>query len=336
MSLKKIAEMTGLSITTVSHAINGTRPVSAASKKKIAESIKAINFKPNLAARMMKTSRSKTVVLIIPATEPNNSTNCFFFDVLNGAKTALEKHGYSLIISTYPENVLNFDLSLIPILQRIWVDGILLVPPSNSMEDIKSIINSNLPIVLIDRKPKGCTLPVVYSDSKTISYKAVSLLLDSGRKRVAFLGVSSNNPTCCDRYAGYCEALYAHGIPVDKTIVRFYENNHASSLTEIINELIEHNIDSIFSANSMLALNVLKVISERNLKIPEDIAVIGFENLDWTQVTNPPLTAIVQDANAMGYRAAEILVDILAGNQPKESCVVLPAKLIKRKSHSNT
>ena len=151
MSIRKIAEMTGLSITTVSHAINGTRKVSIKSKKLIDEAIKETGYKPNLAAQMMKTQRSKTIALIIPATEPNNSTNCFYFDVLNGAKVFLENNGYDLIVSTYPEDNPRYNLSDMQVLQRRWVDGILLVPPSNDYAKIKSVEELNLPIVLLDR-----------------------------------------------------------------------------------------------------------------------------------------------------------------------------------------
>ena len=176
MSIKTIAEMTGLSITTVSHALNGTRPVSQRSMELINEAAAQINYRPNLAAQMMKTHRSRTVAIIIPATEQNNSTNCFFFDVLNGAKSRLQESGYELIVSTYPESRPQDFFSGMSILHRRWIDGILLVPPTLRYEDIARIEDCGVPVVLVDRWVKGGKLPLVCSNNREVTVEAMKVL----------------------------------------------------------------------------------------------------------------------------------------------------------------
>lgn len=130
MSIREIARMTGLSITTVSHAINGTRPVSEKSRRLVEEAIRRTGYRPNLAARALKTQKSNIIALIIPSTEPGNSTNCFFFDVLGGVKDTLQRRGYDLIVSTYSERRSDIRLDSVSVLKKSWIDGLLLVPNS--------------------------------------------------------------------------------------------------------------------------------------------------------------------------------------------------------------
>ena len=220
MSIREIARMTGLSITTVSHAINGTRPVSEKSRRLVEEAIRRTGYRPNLAARALKTQKSNIIALIIPSTEPGNSTNCFFFDVLGGVKDTLQRRGYDLIVSTYSERRSDIRLDSVSVLKKSWIDGLLLVPNSRHSRYDELLAGVDLPTVLLDRRLDGCDLPLVCCDNESAAEQAVGLLADSGRARIGYLGGALDLSTAYDRYAGYRRALEKRGLPLDPGLVR--------------------------------------------------------------------------------------------------------------------
>ena len=333
MSIRTIAEMTGLSITTVSHALNGTRAVSKRSMALISEAAAKINYRPNLAAQMMKTQRSRTVALIIPETLQNNSTNCFFFDVMNGAKSRLEESSYELIVSIYPESTARDYFSRMSILRRRWVDGILLVPPTMEKEDIGYIKDCDVPVVLIDRWVEGEDFPLVASNNREISAEAVTTLYESGSRKIAFIGATFCNSTAVERYQGYKDALQAAGLPVEKSLVCFLDSHDISSSMEATAKVLDAGADAIFVANSMLCLGTIKQLQQRQIRVPDDVAVIGFSSLEWTEVVDPPLSSVVQEANRIGRVAGEQLLKILSGEKLETQEIRVPAKLQLKNSH---
>lgn len=332
MSIKQIAEMTGLSMTTVSHAINGTRKVSQKSLALVQEAIAKTNYKPNLAAQMMKTNRSKMVAIIIPETEPNNSTNCFYFDVLNGARACLEENGYELIVSTYPESDAK-KLAEISVLQRRWIDGILLVPATDSVADTEPICELGLPLVMVDRWVKGCDCLQVTSNNREVSKEAVTLLHRAGGKRIAFIGSILKNSTAIDRYQGYCDAIRELGLPLEDTLICKMPKYTLEHGYEAAEQVLNSGADAVFAANSMLCLGAVKRLHERRVKVPDEISVIGFDDYAWTEVMVPPLTAVTQDANLMGKCASEQLLKLIAGETPQHNHISIPARLAIRESH---
>lgn len=332
MSIKQIAEMTGLSLTTVSHAINGTRKVSDKSLALVRDAIEKTNYRPNLAAQMMKTNRSKTVAIIIPETEPSNSTNCFYFDVLSGAKARLGEVGYDLIVSTYSEHG-GEGPSRSSVLQKRWIDGVLLVPQTDEPEDTLEVCAYGMPVVLLDRSVRDCSLPSVTSDNRSISEKAVRLLYEGGRRRIAFVGGALRNSTAQDRYLGYCDALSGLGLPLDEALVSRVPRYSMQAGFDAMRQMTDADADAVFAANSELCLGVVKYLTENRLRIPDKVAVIGFDDYAWTEVTDPPLTAVSQAAYLMGSRASELLLALLRGETPRETSVILPAQLTLRGSH---
>ena len=333
MSIKKIAEMTGLSITTVSHAINGTRKVSAKSKEMIDKAVAEINYRPNLAAQMMKTQKSKIVALFVPDTEPNNSTNCYYFDVMNGARMYLEQNGYSLLVSTYPEYDDNYDISNNIVLQHRWIDGVLLVPPNDRNNSVKKLQQLNIPIVLIDRWIEGGELPAVYSNNVEISIDAVKLLASSGKKKIAYLGGVCDNSASKDRLRGYREALEILGLPYDESLVCLVPRYTVEAGERATEKFLEKGADAVFAANSMLALGTIKALNKNNIEIPQQVGVVAFDSIGWMEVTKPQLTSVVQQAYEMGEIASEMLIDILNDIELEEMDRILPAFLSVQYSH---
>ena len=333
MSMRTIAEMTGLSITTVSHALNGTRVVSKRSMDLINEAAAKINYRPNLAAQMMKTQRSHTVALIIPETADQNSTNCFFFDVMNGAKSCLAESNYELIVSLYPESKANDFFSGMSVLNRRWVDGILLVPPTLKAEDISFIEGCGVPVVLIDRWVEGKELPFVSSNNREISREAVLELYEQGRRKIAFIGAAFQNSSAVERYQGYVDALEELGLPLDDALVSCPDKFNLASGMRAAEQVVNAGADAIFIGNSMLCFGTVKYLQTQEIRMPQDISLIGFENYEWAEVTDPPLSAVVQNARLMGRTASRQLLKMLDGEPLEETQIRIPAKLNLRQSH---
>lgn len=333
MSIKAIAQITGLSTTTVSHAINGTRPVSEQSRKLIADAIEKTGYKPNLAAQMLKTQRSKTVALIMPSTSPNNSTNTFFFNVITGAKDELQEMAYELIISTYSESCAEGDIEKIPVLKKHWVDGVLLVPDSRYPRSEPLLKEIGLPMVLLDRKIDGLGVPTVSSDNESIVEEAVKLLFDGGKRRIAYLGGPQAFSTSYERYRGYAKALLKLGLPLDQNLLQTDCTYTISSGYRAAQRLLDQGADAIFSANSMLTMGLIKYLNQQKIFIPSEVALIGFDDYDWTEIVSPPVTAIRQDSYKMGRIGAQILLSLIDGKVPALANIVIPSTLTLRRSH---
>ena len=333
MSIREIARMTGLSITTVSHAINGTRPVSEKSRRLVEEAIRRTGYRPNLAARALKTQKSNIIALIIPSTEPGNSTNCFFFDVLGGVKDTLQRRGYDLIVSTYSERRSDIRLDSVSVLKKSWIDGLLLVPNSRHSRYDELLAGVDLPTVLLDRRLDGCDLPLVCCDNESAAEQAVGLLADSGRARIGYLGGALDLSTAYDRYAGYRRALETRGLPLDPGLVRLGLDYSIEAGREAARELVGQGADAVFAANSVLTMGLVKYLGGAGIAIPGRVAVVGFDDYDWTEIANPPITAVRQSAFAMGAKGAEMLIGLIEGREPPERTVLLPAGLTLRESH---
>ncbi|WMJ84136.1 LacI family DNA-binding transcriptional regulator [Oscillospiraceae bacterium LTW-04] len=335
MSIKRIAQMTGLSITTVSHAINGTRAVSQHSKQLVDEAVKEIGYKPNLAAQMLKTNRSHIIALIIPSTEPNNSTNCFFFDVLNGAREQLHASGYDLMVATYSEQEGEKHLANLQVLEKRLVDGVLLVPFDRDPTSLTEIRSLGIPIVLVDRRVDNCSLPSVYSDNLEGARKAVHLLAQNGRKRIAFLCGNSEFSTSYDRHLGYLQGIKEAGLPINDDLIFIDLPYQLQTGKNIVKTLLDNRIDAVFSANNVLLMGLLQYFNEHHISVPHDISVVGFDDYDWMNITTSPVTATFQNPYLMGCEAARMMLETLEGKDTSNQQIALPCELVLRESHKS-
>ena len=297
------------------------------------EAVKKIGYKPNLAAQMLKTNRSHIIALIIPSTEPNNSTNCFFFDVLNGAREQLHASGYDLMVATYSEQESEKHLANLQVLEKRLVDGVLLVPFDRDAASLTEIRSLGIPIVLVDRRVENCSLPSVYSDNLEGARKAVHLLAQSGRKRIAFLCGNCEFSTSYDRHLGYLQGMKEAGLPIDDTLVFINLPYQLQTGRDIAPTLLKNKIDAVFSANNVLLMGLLQYFSEQGIPVPNDISVVGFDDYDWMNITPSPITATFQDPYRMGREAAGLMLETLEGKDTHNRRITLPCELILRESH---
>lgn len=331
MSIKDIAKMTGLSSATVSHAINGTRQVSKESRDLIASAIEEIGYVPNNAAKALRTQKSSTVAMLIPKAAHGKTTNTFYMEVLSGAKEYLEKNNYSLIVVTYSEKQQVKELGE---LARQWIDGMLLIPNKSSYFEAIDVLKNNYvktPFIMLDCSASD-GVPGVYTDHVEAAAKGVNLLIKCDRKRIGYIGAGVDYFTGIDRLRGYKQALSDAEILFDEEIVHASGEYTSSNGYEACGKLVQKGIDGLFIADNNMTVGVMRYFLENNIKIREEISLVGFEDYEWMNITNPPITTIRQYPYLMGEKGAEILLKMLVNPDYCER-VILPTELVLRQSH---
>jgi LacI family transcriptional regulator len=335
MSLKEIAIMTKLSIATVSHALNNTRSVSSKNKEIILEAAKKIGYKPNMAAKALKTNKSKTIALIIPRVAPGRSTNYFYMDIIAGANACIDEKRYSLIIGTYPELHKDHSPISIRILENKWVDGVLVVPNSMERSNIKEIENINVPIVLIDRKLKESSFDFVVSNNESGAYKAIDLMYKKGRRKIALVATMLRTSASYERYIGYKKYLYDFGMEEDKNLIILNEDQSIESGMRSAEQIVKLGADGVLVIDNILSMGIFRYFKKHGICMPSDISLIGYDNYDWMEDLNPSLTAVAQKPYEMGYKAANILIDRLnnANSSNEQISIILDSEVVCRQSH---
>jgi len=333
MTIKKIAEMTGLSTATVSHVLNGNRKVSTSSREKVLLAAREIDYRPNLAAQMLRTQKSNTIALVIPTEESNRNANYFYTDLLLGIQKKLWETDYFVIISQYGASTESErSLRAVQLLKKQWVDGIILVPSSRSPNQLAVLKELGVPFLLLDRRVDGSDYSCVDSDNETGAYEAVSLLARSGKKKIGLIGGGLRVSSGEKRYSGYKKAIRDCGFDYEDEYVILVNQYSIENGRLSARELLQRGVDGIFVSDNVLTMGAVLELNSQGIKIPQEIGIIGYDDFDWMDMITPPLTTVKQQAYQMGYVAAEMMIRKLNGMDVNEK-VMLDTSIVMRGSH---
>jgi len=333
-TLKEIANLLGISITTVSKALKDYPDVSAKTKKAVMDMADELHFTPNSFAVNLRTKESKTIGLIIPEV-----VHHFFSNVINGIIEEADKNGYLVIILQSNES-LELEKKQVELLFNKRVDGILMSLSNESNDDnhLKKLINRGLPFVQFDKISK--LLPsskVIINDQKAAS-DAVQHLIDVGCKKIAHIRGPNNPQNAIDRFLGYKKTLEKNGIPFDSKLVYTCQNVTYEEGFEFAKQIVvEHpDVDGIFAITDLVAVGVMSYLKEIEIAIPNQIALIGFSNWFMAQVMLPKLSTIDQPSYEMGVAAFSLLHEEMIcrreGKVFKPRTIELGTSLIVRES----
>jgi len=258
--------------------------------------------------------------------------NPFYVEVIQGVEEYAFSKDILLIISTFTQSKAKENLYL-KILKEEKVAGLILAPYDESDEDVRALIKSGFPTVCIDRVVSDVNVDIIQVDNELGAFEAVEYLISRRHERIGFIGGLPSIPTSQQRKDGYIKALGNHNLKVDENLIRFGDSKLQSAkiITEELLKLIEPPT-AIFSGNNLITLGVLETIHSLNLSIPEDVAIIGFDDMPWSISLNPPLTAVEQPGYDIGKRAAERLYLKITDPEHLPAKITLKAKLIKRNS----
>lgn len=328
VTIKEVAEKAGVSPATVSRAVGHYGYVSEKTRRKILAAIRELGYKPNAIARSMVTKSTHTIGLVI-----TDITNPFFAQLARGVEEVTWQNGYTLILANTDEN-LEREQAMVRTLQEKRVDGLIVVPASsNPAPHLKDLLLEGTPLVLVDRSVKDCAVDVVMVDNESGAYQAVSHLISQGYRRIAMIVDNLDITTNTERMAGYQRALKDGGIETDESLVRSCQYTQQSAYT-LVAEMLKspHPPTALFTANNFMTIGAIHAIQEARLSIPADIGLVGFDDVNWTELNNPRLTMVAQPVQDIGKVAAQRLVARMKGDSSSPQEIRLKTHFIIRQS----
>lgn len=329
INLKEVAKRAGVSIATVSRVINDMDNVKPETRIRVEKVIKELGYKPNRVAKRLryKKSSGNLIGVLIP-----DIRNPFYVDVLRGIEDVTYVNECAIIVCNFSQDEKKAKFYL-DILEAESVDGLIVAPVNENDQNVINIIKSGLPVVCVDRGLNDIDVDVVVVENREGAYSAVDYLAKKGYKRIAYIGGLTQIPSTREREKGYYDALRDNNIPIYPELVKFGDSSHESGvkLTEELLSLPQPP-DALFTGNNLITLGALETIHNKGLKIPDDIAIVGFDDMYWSISLNPPLTAVRQPAYEIGKRAAELLIQKIIDPSRSPVRMVLKTELIIRKS----
>ncbi|MGQ9557031.1 MAG: LacI family DNA-binding transcriptional regulator [Desulfurispora sp.] len=329
VTIKDIARKAGVSYATVSRALNNRPEVNEKTRREIQKLAEEMGYKPNALARSLVTRESKTLGLIIP-----DITNPFFPEVARGAEEAAAQAGYSIFLcnTNWEEEK---ERKYLALLEEKRVDGIILASVINDEQQMMEYLaDSAVPLIMINRVLKNIQAHYVVIDNVRGACLVMEHLIETGHRDIAFVGGLSHVEATRERLQGYKMMLGAYELPVRPELVRLGSFKRESGYSNALELLkLSPRPTAIFAANDILALGVLQAAADMNLRVPGDLAVVGFDDIPFASYAEVSLTTVAQPKYAMGEMAAKILIEeIKEGPSREKKKIILQPELVVRRS----
>lgn len=306
ITMKEIAKLANVSTATVSKIVNGLdESISEEVKKRVKAIIADKNYIPNAVASSLKVKYSKIIGFVLP-----DIMNPFFPQIARGIIDVTNKNGYSLIICNTDDNSTK-EIENFNILNSRMCDGIILIP-SIDEENYEHVFRSKIPVVVVDREISNCPKNIgqVYVDKQKGIYESTKLLINKGCKSIAFISSYSNMEQ--DRFGGYCKALIDFGLEIKQELV-YKKAFNTETGVDGMKKIIESNtyFDGVVCGNDLIAYGALKTLKKHKIKVPEQVKVIGFDDLYLSELMSPSLSTVLQPTYEIGRKSAEMLINNL-------------------------
>jgi DNA-binding LacI/PurR family transcriptional regulator len=332
VTLNDIAKLAKVSPSTVSRAIANNPKISIATREKIFKIMKELDYHPNIIARSLANKSTKIIGIIIPGIAEKAFQHPFFPEVLRGISSIAYKYKYNVLISSV-SNPEEEKQTLRQFACGGITEGIILLASRVNDPSVAELVKINFPFVVIGKPEREHEVNWVDNNNFTIGYELTKHFIELGHKKIAFLGVSSNFIVTLDRLNGYKKALNDNGITVDERLIiesKFIDDNGF----DLMKQLFERGITptGVMAGDDLLAFGVIKFINEHGLKMPEEIAVAGFNNVPLANYCSPPLTSVEINAFGLGTKAFELLLTAINSDCKSYNRTIVPAELIIRGS----
>jgi len=329
VTLRDIARETGLSVNTISRALNGKPDVNPETRQRVESVAKQLGYVPNSIARSLVGGQSCTIGLIIADLQ-----NPFYSKVAQGVEEAARAEGYSTILVNTNERESD-ERQAVQVLRSKRVDGMLIHPTQGESEHICQLRNDGIPFVLINRHIDEVNPDYIINNNQKGAYMAVRHLLELGHKRVLHISGPERISSVQERIVGYKQALSEFKIPFDEKMVVHTLLNMQSSYETTL-RVFESGLapTAIYTYSDLLAIGTFKALRELNKKVPDDISLVGYDDIDFAAFLEVPLTTVRQQMYEIGRQAVKLLIKIIhdASYVPGKYKVVLDPELIVRRS----
>ncbi len=326
VTIRDVAAQAGVSIATVSKVINQRYGVSAETFARVRAVIDELGYEASLVAQSLRNHRTNVIGILVADLEP------FSTELLKGAGDAIRGTGFELVVYSAGGRTgdhIGWERRYLSRLSGTLVDGAVLVTPT--VVDVQY----GAPVVAVDPHTGPTDMPTIDSDNLHGARLATEHLLGLGHRRIAMLSGRPDLQSAQLRERGYREALAAAGVPVDERLIQVGEYDPEVSVKPA-RELLgsPHRPTAVFAANDLSAIATIEVARELGLRVPQDLSIVGFDNIPESVLCSPPLTTVDQPIRTMGQRAIEMLVRLIRGETPQETHITLATKLVVRQSTS--
>ena len=304
-TMKDIARRTGLGLATISSYFNGGN-VREKNRIKIEEAIEELHYEVNEVARGLKTNATRTIGVVIP--ELNNT---FCAEIITGMEDVLRSHGYATIVCDCRTDK-KLEREAVEFLTRRRVDGIINMPVDEEGNHLKRFQKTGKPIVLIDRKIQGINCDSVLVDNKKAAEDAVRYFIERGHRNIGIIGGPEEVFTAQERMAGYYKALEGAGIPVSDSLI-WHGDYTIQGGVRGLEELVQNNpeMTAVFVTNYEMTMGAMIGVNELGIRIPEQLSMIGFDNLQFARACNPKLTIVAQPTDGIAREVAKVMLNHL-------------------------
>ena len=330
-TMKDIARQTGLGLATISSYFNGGN-VREKNRIKIEAAIEELQYEVNEVARGLKTNATRTIGVVIP--ELNNT---FCAEIITGMEDVLRSHGYATIVCDCRTDR-KLEQEAVEFLIRRRVDGIINMPVDEEGKHLRKFQKIGKPIVLIDRRIQGISCDSVLVDNRKAAEDAVQCFIKNGHRNIGIIGGPEGIFTAQERLSGYSKALKEAEIPIRDSLI-FHGDYTIQGGVRGLEELVRDNPDmtAVFVTNYEMTMGAMIGVNELGIKIPEQLSMIGFDNLQFARACNPKLTIVSQPTDGIAREVARIMLEHLEnGKQENEECFSekLQTEIIEGKSVS--
>ncbi|WP_139823794.1 LacI family DNA-binding transcriptional regulator [Thalassobacillus devorans] len=329
VTIKDVARKANVSISTVSRVLNNSGYTSASVKEKVNKAVDELKFQKNMVATAMIKKQTSTFGLIIP-----DIKNIFYGELTRAIEDKAHQHGFNVILCN-TDNNLEKEKEYLNFLLRKGIDGIIFSTPEINDRNIREVMKSrpDLPMVILGSKVQNVRLDEVLVDNFDGGYTATEHLIDLGHEKIGYIGGQQDSYATVERLKGFKAALEERGLPLDKKHVKLDEFKIHSGYEKGKEMLAKKDRPTaIFAGNDAIAVGVYKAARELEMKIPEDLSVIGFDDSQFAEIVDPGLTTIRTPIAEMGEKTVELAVQIIKENKNFKESIMFPPTLIERAS----
>lgn len=328
ITIKDIAHELGISVSTVSRALQNHPDISAQTKERVCECAKQLKYKPNVMASSLRTARNNTIGVVLP--EVNHH---FFSSVLDGIEQTANEAGYKILICQTGEDI-DKEVQCVQALIGSRVAGMLVgvSKQTTNQQHLQDVIDAGIPLVLYDRPCPSLKCDQVLSDDYTGAYTAVEYLIQTGCKRIAYFSSPMQLEVAHRRYQGWRDALQRYGLPSDSNNIIICDTRAQAIIDTPLVLQREEKPDAIFCVNDNCAAGVLYAAQILDIRIPEDLAICGFSDDPLCRTTSPMLTTVQQHGAEIGQRAIHRLLKRLDGDERISQTEMVPTDLVVRET----
>ncbi|TCJ03361.1 LacI family DNA-binding transcriptional regulator [Cytobacillus praedii] len=324
-NIQQVAEKAGVSVATVSRVLNHAASVSTKTRLKVEDAIKELNYEPSMLGRNLRNSESRLLLVLLPSI-----SNPFYTEIINGIQNTAIANSYNILLCETDSNPQRENIYFNMIKNKL-ADGVISMDPTVNRQKLTELAESH-PVILCSEYDEGGSIPFVTIDSELAAYQAVKHLIRLGNKKIALINSDEKFLYARQRRSGYERALREFDLPIREEWIyhtRDLEFQNGVQAMRMLLEL-EEKPTAVFAVSDTLAIGALKGINGSGLHVPNDLAIIGFDNISFSNMTNPTLTTVSQPMYKMGVTAANLLIMSIKGEQVES--VVLDHDLIIRES----